>query len=148
MLTGLDLVRFYERQYGPFIGMAPADQAIWVRYLMQGGNLYAPFTYNLRVGDGLQMPPDSSEMDRKTAWALTTKRIDVMCASADALRIIEVKQYAGASAVGQLITYRDLYRKTYNPVHNLEMWLITDQLQPDMKPVLIQSGIFWAEVGH
>lgn len=142
------LVEVYERRYGPFIHMAPLDKSIWVRYLMQGGEWFAPFTYDLRVGNGVKMPPGTDPMGLRIAHALTTKRIDVLCVVDGRPRIIEVKQRAGASAVGQLITYRDLYHRTFPSQPVPEMLLVTDILQPDMRPVLLQSNIAYYEVGQ
>ena len=148
MLKGDDLVRFYERLCGPFIHMAQGDKAIWVRYLMSGGSAWAPFTYDVRVGNGVEMPSGSLPLSVKAAFALTTKRIDAVNFGREKIRIIEVKLRAGASAVGQLITYRDLFVRTYPNTPPIEMWLITDQLQPDMISVLIETGINYIEVGY
>lgn len=142
------IIELYERRFGPFIHMAPLDKSIWVRYLMQGGEQFAPFTYDLRVGNGLKMPTGTDAMGLRAAYALTTKRIDVLCIVDGRPRIIEVKQRAGLSAVGQLIGYRDLYNRQFPDQPMPEMFLITDILQPDMKPILLQSNIQYFEVGQ
>lgn len=142
------LVELYERRFGPFIHMAPLDKSIWVRYLMQGGEQFAPFTYDVRVGDGLQMPNGTDALGLRIAYVLTTKRIDVLCYVNQRARIIEVKQRAGLSAIGQLIGYRDLYARQFPDQPIPEMLLITDVLQPDMKPILLQSNIQYYEVGQ
>jgi hypothetical protein len=146
-MTGDDLLKFYERLYGPFTHMAPGDKAIWLRYLIQGGAQFAPFTYDLRVGNGLDMGPNASTFQKNAAHALTTKRIDALCHVAGNVRIIEVKQRAGLSAIGQLIGYRELYCQTINPAANCDMWLVTDSLQPDMRALLILNNIYLSEVG-
>lgn len=142
------IIELYERRFGPFIHMAPLDKSIWVRYLMQGGEQFAPFIYDLRVGNGVQMPAGTDAIGLRAAYALTTKRIDVLCFVNKRARIIEVKQRAGLSAVGQLIGYRDLYHRTVPDQQIPEMLLVTDILQPDMKPVLLQSNIQYYEVGQ
>lgn len=147
MSTADPLIETYERRYGPFIHMAPLDKSVWVRYLMQGGAQFAPFTYDLRVGNGLKMPAGSDSITLRTAYALTTKRIDVLCFVDQRPRIIEVKQRAGLSAVGQLIGYRDLYNRQFPEQPIPEMFLVTDVLQPDMRPVLLESNISYYEVG-
>lgn len=87
-------------------------------------------------------------MDLRAAYALTTKRLDVLCFVDQRPRIIEVKQRAGLSAVGQLIGYRDLYNRQFPEQPIPEMFLVTDILQPDMKPILLQSNIQYYEVGQ
>ena len=148
MLQGHDLIRFYERQFGPFVHMGAADKAIWVRYLMQGGAAYAPFSYDLRVGHGVEAPRGTGIIGTKAAYALTTKRIDVVCYRGNTVRIIEVKQRAGLSAIGQLIGYRDLYNQQNSDGYAVELMLVTDELQPDMQSILEQQTIAWYEVGY
>ena len=142
-----DLVKFYERTYGPFVHMGESDKAIWIRYLMQGGNAMAPFEYDLRVGDGVDMGPGANSFEVKAAYALTTKRIDVIARQGSTIVIIEVKLRAGLGAIGQLIGYRDLFMKQFPDSTSVEMLLVTDRLQPDMVPLLVQNNIRYYEVG-
>lgn len=146
-MTNDELLKFYERQYGPFVHMAVGDKAIWLRYLLQGGAQFAPFAYDLRVGDGVSMPSGTSQMTSGIAYALTTKRIDVLYFFNGTAVIVEVKNHAGLSAIGQLIGYRDLYVRDYPDQPRPQMLLVTDRLQPDMVHVLTENGINYVEVG-
>lgn len=138
-----ELVRRYERAFGPFTHMSVQEKVIWTRYLQAGASQYAPFVYDLRVGDGLAMPPDSSKYAIKAAAALTTKRIDVVFVQDDVTVIVEVKVRAGLAVIGQLIGYRDLYAQTTGFTGPIVMLLVTDSLQPDVAPILDQQGIIW-----
>lgn len=142
------IIQWYERLYGPFVHMSQEEKAIWIRWLQQGGDKFQPFRYDIRVGDGLIMPPGSSGYAVRSAYALTTKRIDALYVDGQNTVIVEVKRRAGLSAVGQLIGYRDLYKKTPGFSGFISMLLVTDELQPDMPPILRESGIFWNEVGQ
>jgi hypothetical protein len=142
-----DLVKFYERQYGPFVHMAELDKAIWIRYLMQGGASLSPFLYDVRVGKGLDMGAAATGFEVRTAYALTTKRIDVVALRGSTTVIIEVKQRAGLGSIGQMIGYRQLYMETVPGSTDVEMLLVTDTLQPDMVPLLIENNIRYYEVG-
>lgn len=146
--TNDNLIRWYERQYGPFVHMSQLDKAIWLRYLMAGGSQFAPFIYDLRVGDGVKMPTGSTDFDIRAALALTTKRIDAIAFHANRVRIYEVKQRAGLSAIGQLVGYKTLHDLAFPSSSVSEMWLITDRLQPDMTTPLITAGINYVEVGE
>ena len=140
------LANHYERIFGPFTHMGPGDKAIWTTYLMHGGAQFAPFEYDLRVGDGTQLPDGSNQLSRSIALALTRKRIDVLYFFQNRPVIVEVKQRAGLSAVGQLLGYRKLYM-TDHPDHGEPMLLlVTDVLQPDMIPILIENNIQYFEV--
>lgn len=141
------LVKFYERTYGPFVHMSEPEKAIWLRYLMQGGSKYAPFTYDLRVGNGLDMGATANSYEVNAALALTRKRIDVLFVSNNTTVIVEVKQRAGLGAIGQLIGYRDLLRRDRPDIVAMNMLLVTDQLQPDLSHLLVENGIRYHEVG-
>lgn len=147
-MQGDELLKWYERAYGPFVHMGNEDKAIWMRYLMTGGNVFAPFEYDVRVGEGITVPVTDSRMTHNLAYALTTKRIDVVCNLQNRIRIIEVKKRAGLGAIGQLIGYRELYLQTFSDGLPVEMLLVTDELQPDLKPILYTSNILYAEVGY
>lgn len=137
----------FEHQYGPFSGMAPGDQAIWCRWLANGGGAWAPFEYNIRVGNGTIMPPDATEFERQQAYYLSTKRIDALGTINGVLTIIEVKTRAGLSAIGQMLGYRDLFLQQRPTVTRVNMLLVTDALQPDMLTLLTSNGIFVDIVG-
>lgn len=146
-MTDDDLRKTYERMYGPFTHMGPEDAAIWVRFLVRGGNIHAPFYYDLRVGDGVQMPPDASDRSLRIAAALTTKRIDVLWYEQLTPVICELKKYAGATAIGQLILYRQLFAYSFPNQPPARTVLITDRLQPDMITSLTENDIQYIEVG-
>lgn len=147
-MSDADTRRLYERLYGPFVHMGPEDTAIWLRYLMMGGVRNAPFSYDVRVGIGTSMPPDSSRTSLAVAQALTTKRIDVIWNEDGKVVICELKKYAGSTAIGQLILYRDLYVQTFPTNQPPKMLLITDRLQPDMISTLVANNIEYIEVGE
>lgn len=121
--------------------MGPQDIAIWLRYLQRGGAVNAPFLYDLRVGDGLKMPPGSSQIAINSAQALTTKRIDVIWMKDQRTIICEVKKRAGSTALGQLILYRNLFVQTFPEQPQPKMVLVTDELQPDVLDTLIANDI-------
>lgn len=142
-----ELRQFYERQFGPFVHMGPEDKAIWLRFLLLGGTRFAPFTYDLRVGDGLRLPPTATGREKTIAHALTTKRIDVIWMQDGQTVICEVKKRAGSTAIGQLILYADLFRHTFPDMPEPRKFLLTDRLEPDMTATLIASDITYLEIG-
>jgi hypothetical protein len=147
METANIILNQYERSFGPFVHMSQEEKSIWLRFLQDGGTTFGPFTYDVRVGDGIELPAGASGYAIRSAAALTTKRIDVLFRHQGAFVIVEVKRRAGLSAVGQLIGYRDLFQRSpglRDPVH---MLLVTDELQPDMLPILESTGIRHVTVG-
>ena len=141
-------IRELMQRFGRFVHMMPNEVPIWARWLEGEGARYAPYEYDVAVGEGVQLPEEASELERRIAAELTRKRIDAVSRQVGVVRIFEVKPRAGLSAVGQLLGYRELYRQTFRHRGPIELWLITDRLQPDMEPVLRRHGIIWREVGE
>ena len=146
-MNDTELRKLYERQYGPFLHMGPEDKAIWLRFLLLGGVRFAPFVYDLRVGDGVKMPAGSTITAIAAAYALTTKRIDVVWMQGGYSIICEVKKRAGSTAIGQLILYSKLYKQTYPNEPPPRLMLVTDYLEPDMTEALRDLEISYIEVG-
>ena len=143
MAVDKSTIQQYERAFGPVVHMSFAEKAIWTSWLQLGGTQFAPFTYDVRVGDGLIMPDGSSSYAIKAAYALTTKRIDVVYFDQGIPIIVEVKVRAGGGAIGQLIMYRDLWQRSNTASPPPRMLLVTDALQPDLAGVLDQQGIIF-----
>lgn len=139
-ITESDIVNA-EARFGRFTHMGPNDKLIWTKFLLQGGHTLAPFEYDVRVGRGIALPADASDVEVRAAEALTTKRIDVVAFGNNRRHIIEVKIRAGLSAIGQLVGYQMLYRDKFDYFGDLDLWLITDILQPDLVEPLRQIGI-------
>ncbi len=137
-----------EIKFGRFVHMSPLDKAIWAKWLLNGGDRFAPFEYDVRVGDGVEMPEDASETEIKLALALTTKRIDATSKFGGVSQIYEVKPRAGFSAIGQLVGYKTLYRAKFPTEKRISMILVTDRLQPDMIQPLAAARIAYIETGE
>jgi hypothetical protein len=75
--------------------------------------------------------------------ATSRYRIDAIGYRADEIWILEVKPDAGASAVGQLLTYKTLYLDEYPAPNKLYLAVITNQLRHDMERVFTEHGIRW-----
>lgn len=146
-MNNKDLLTSFERLYGPFLHMAPRDKSIWLRFLINGGFQFAPFLYDVRVGNGNPLPTNATARLTALNYALTTKRIDVIFHHNDETVIVEVKHWAGLGAVGQLIGYQELYKQTFPDQGTPRMLLVTDKLQPDMEGLLNSYDIRFAEVG-
>lgn len=136
-----------EKQFGRFVHMSPQDKYIWAKALLDGWIKYAPFSYDVRVGDGVPVPESASRLEKLLAYQLGAKRIDVVAKPNGETWLIEVKPRAGLSAIGQLIGYRVLYAAEHPDETTIRTWLVTDQLQNDMIKPLEAAEIEVYEVG-
>lgn len=118
--------------------MMPADITLWQRFLRLEYWDNAKYAYDVHVGTEApnldQLLPEFALMGR----ALSTKRIDVVSFLEYATFVIEVKPYAGLSAVGQAISYPLLFKRQYPHRPNVKGMIITDHAQLDI-PWLCQQ---------
>ncbi|MDH3348867.1 MAG: hypothetical protein OEM02_12320 [Desulfobulbaceae bacterium] len=116
------------KKYPHLIG---GDIAIWDRFVRGPLNTFDSFDYDVRVGVGQPMPvgldPSIAEMGK----TLTQRRIDVIGWKDIFATIIEVKQYAGVSAIGQAQCYAVLWAQTFGRAMMPEVMIVTDQINND-----------------
>lgn len=133
-----------------YTGMPPHmgsnDFAIWQRYHAVYGGRYLGFYFDAAVGQGAEIPEGTEEKLARTWTRLTQKRIDVIGIRNDAVWIIEVRDSAGTSALGAVLSYVHLLRND-NPFSlPLRAAVLTDHTDRDMKAVMRDYGILLLEV--
>jgi len=121
--------------------MKADEQAIWERFERRLPWRAERIEYDLRLGEGVELPPDTPEWVRKMAWSLSTKRVDVMVETPAEFVIVEVKDRAGLGAIGQLLGYLSLFTRQYRPRKRVRLALVCESLAPDVAPVLVEYGI-------
>jgi len=126
--------------------MSSGDFAIWQRYHAIFGNKYQSFYFDAAVGDGAEIPAGTAPKLAKTWTRLTQKRIDVIGIRKDAVWIIEVRDSAGTSALGSILSYVNLLKRD-NPFSlPIRAAVLTDHSDRDMKAVMRDYGIQLLEV--
>lgn len=133
-----------------FTGMPPHmgsnDFSIWQRYHQIHGRDFLGFYFDAAVGLGAIIPDGTAEKLARTWTRLTQKRIDVIGIRKDAVWIIEVRDSAGTSALGAVLSYVHLLRND-NPFSlPLRMAVLTDHADRDMKAVMHDYGIQLIEI--
>lgn len=114
---------------------------IWNRFLEKYPDAYTETIYNLHLGEGAEIPAGTEENIARDFKLLTQYKIDVVGFNKDQIDIIEIKPYAGASAIGQVISYAELYKKHINPNARPNLVILTDQLRPDTELLAKQLNI-------
>ena len=121
--------------------MSVADTEIWNRFLLKYPEAYDRVQYDFHIGDA---PPFNPLMDDGTDTnqdMLYKLRIDVIGHVGADIDIIEVKPNAGASAIGQIQSYKTLYERDEEKTGRINMVIITDTLKPNMFFLCTQAGI-------
>ena len=104
---------------------------IWNRFIEKYPDAYDEVIYNLHLGEGANIPAGTEENIARDFKLLTQYKVDVVGFGKNKIDIIEIKPYAGASAIGQVISYSELYKKDIDPAATPNLVILTDQLRPD-----------------
>lgn len=126
--------------------MLPAEAALWSAWLSRYGTGWSKYQYDVHVGEGITVDPGYDIMTQGLARALTQKRIDVVAERRGEIWIFEVKLQAAINAFGQVMAYRDLYRKTYEYEGEIRLAIVTDRVLPDDRWVYRYNGVRLFEV--
>ena len=121
--------------------MFPLDIAIWERFLEIYGENYNGFDYDVKVGTGSIPEADTPENYARMEQVLSKYRIDAIGHKSERLEIIEVKPEASTVAIGQIITYVELYNRDFQPSTPLMGVIITDREVGDMRYLTAKYGI-------
>lgn len=124
-----------------FPGMLPREVLIFRNWLGSHESEYDSFDYNSRIGSGFDPGPSWEQSMRAMAIANSQKRLDVVAWRGTQATLIECKDRAGASALGQLLTYMPLWSQAHQDIPGAKMLLVTNRLQPDIGVVAAYYSI-------
>lgn len=127
-------------------GLLPRECAILRAWLWEHESEYDAFDYNVRMGPGTDPGPRYSDADRRAAIANSQLRADAVGWQGDTPTIIEVKENAGTSALGQILTYNVTWQAEHSNTPAPRLLLVTDRLQTNVAPALAAHGITVAVV--
>src|SRR3990167_10659901 len=102
----MEKTKYEKKSWYP--NMREAETVIWDRFLLAYPNAYDEVVYNLKLGEGADIPEGTEENIADDFKQLTQHKIDVVGFKGKNVDIIELKPYAGVGAIGQVIVYRDL----------------------------------------
>ncbi len=121
--------------------MKPNDVAIWERFIDKYKDAYDYCQYDVLVGSDPDFDTTVTEDTGGDAWKLYQKKIDVVGLKGERIDIIELKPNAGASAVGQILMYRKLYKKDYSPPTQPGCVIITDSVKSDVSEFATENNV-------
>lgn len=129
--------------------MKPADVQIWEIFMSQHPGEFDTCDYDFLVGEGVVMGDVSQDVYAKSFQILTQKKVDVIGYKGENIDIIEIKPFAGASAMGQVLSYRNLFIKQFPGLlpGNIRARVLTDRLQSDYAEIYASHGVDFVEVG-
>jgi hypothetical protein len=101
-LTTLLLRRFYPER-------TDRESTIIRDWLLEHGADYDRFSFSVRIGEGQAPAPDLQAGVARSVVFSSRKRIDVLAWQGNGPTIVEVKERAVPAALGQILTYRQLF---------------------------------------
>ena len=114
---------------------------LWNRFLDRYGAEWSAFEYDVRVGPPSGAARGFDAQTQAVFEALTRLRIDAVGYRGPEIWLLEVKPFAGISAVGQLIGYRELFLRERPEVAEVALGVVTDRFTPAVGEVLASQGI-------
>ena len=111
-----------------------ADEArIWTKFLQTTNLEFIKIDYDVHLGTGILPLPGDPEYMRRLLSAVTKKRVDAVGETAEDIWLFEIKPRVGMSALGQLVTYFELYQAQYQPRKGIMLAAIGEREAPDIR---------------
>lgn len=121
--------------------MFPRDIYIWRDFITLYENNFNSFDYDVKVGEGRTPLPEWDEETKHIQELLTRKRIDAVGYQDDNITVFEVKPEAGSTAIGQAISYAQLYIREFKPTLPVTPAIVTNEETPDTRFLCNLNGI-------
>jgi len=129
---------FEQKRYPHLL---PQDTPVLTAFLIENGHKYTRVDFDVRVGAGRDPGPDFDDNIRKDGLDLSRRRIDALCTNNDTVDIVEVTGAAGTTALGQLLSYRELYIIDHPHSKRPRLIIAARTMQTDMTAAYAASGI-------
>lgn len=121
--------------------MMPEDKDVWDRFLAERPAFFEEVWYDMHVGKPV-VPPEGSPL---WMWdvvnGVTRKRIDVIGRQGQTLYIVEVKTVLNMKALGQAVSYNDLFDRDYETDMQTIPTVICELDDEDIAPVAKKLGV-------
>jgi len=124
-----------------FPGLLPRETLVLRAWLKLHEAEYERLQYNVRVGEGQDPGPQYPSDIRAMAVLNTQKRIDAVAYQPGAATIIEVKDRAGPSVIGQLLVYASLFPLAHPEFPRPGLLIVCNRAVPDILPAVRAAGI-------
>lgn len=135
------LGRFRFGKLAKYPHMKPADVAIWERFVGANWDFFDRVDYDLCVGEGADFLPTDEDTPDGRQNRLYKRKIDVVGYKGNAVTLIEVKPLADTEALGQIITYGDLYAKEKDALPAVTLMVLAEKIMAEMKDIYTRKNV-------
>jgi len=127
--------------------MGVIESFVWDEFLRKYSQKYERIGENVPVWFDPPVIRDVLKPSKRCLVNPPTFRIDAIAGNRDYLELIEVKETGNMTAVGQLLTYRMMFMRTYWGYRELAMRLVCRRASPPIRFVCGKLGIEITELG-
>lgn len=131
----------YIRSLQNLPALTPVESAIALAWLNEHHTEYDTVNFNVRLGQGVILPEGSPEYLKKFVRASHAKRADMILTKGKEVTIVECKIRIGASALGQLGVYAQLFIKEHPDMQTVHLIAIGSTIEPDIEAILQSHNI-------
>jgi len=122
-------------------GMTWVESQIAKAWINRHGAEYDAIDFNVRIGEGVDPGEEYTAEVRRMATLLSQKRADITARVGDLHTLIEVKIRIGFPVIGQLIGYRELYKRIHPEASEIKLLTIGRDVVPDAADIIQDQGI-------
>jgi hypothetical protein len=122
-------------------GMTYVESEITRAWINRHGAEYDEIAFNVRIGVGVDPGEEYTEEIRRMATLITQKRADITARAGDVHTLIEVKIRIAFGVIGQLIGYRELYKRIHPEAAAIKLLAIGRDVVPDAADIIQDQGI-------
>uniref|UniRef100_A0A6H1ZWC4 Uncharacterized protein n=1 Tax=viral metagenome TaxID=1070528 RepID=A0A6H1ZWC4_9ZZZZ len=121
--------------------MSGEDLILWRKYRTETIKNAIRLYFDVGLGGQTEVPPDTSP-EMAVMWLRNTqKRIDVVVEEENKWVIIELRARAQSSAIGRILLYLDLWKLDPPDNKPIELRIVTDTEDRDVKTLAEKLGI-------
>jgi len=121
--------------------MLETDHPVWYRFLARYGQYFVALYYNCLLGGPFLTPEQERDPLQKMWRRNTAKRADAIAELENEVWIIEVADYPGLRAVGQLEVYQTLWIEDPKIMKPERLVLVCERIDEDLGAACAQRGI-------
>lgn len=121
--------------------MLREDSAVWRKYLAGGPAAFSEVWYDVHVGTAVKVPAGSPDWMQRVSDGVTRKRIDVVARLTTWFWVIELKPVCGMAALGQAVTYQDLFEGEHADGDSVLPVVICNQVEADVRRTADRLGV-------
>lgn len=112
--------------------MLAPDIPVWYRFLEKYGDRFEKLYYDSFLGGAFLSEEDEKDAMKRMWRANTAKRTDAIAETEEEVWLIEVSEYPGMRAIGQLHTYQTLWIEDPKITKIERLILVCERLDNDI----------------